>query len=61
MISGIPPSTGTTPGSRSTRKESPPVASVSWKAFVGRLNIAAVRALSIATVALPICVLSIFS
>ena len=43
------------------RHPSPPAASASWKAFVGRLNRADDRALAIATSTLPTWVLSIFS
>src|SRR5205823_2239540 len=34
---GTPPSTGTAPSSRRTRRPTPPPASASWNALVGRL------------------------
>src|ERR1039457_3680707 len=58
LTSGIPPSAATTPGNVRMRRFSPPVASASRNAFVGRLNVAAVRAFSAATCALASCVLS---
>lgn len=61
MAIGTPPSTGTAPCSARMRSPSPPAASASWNAFVGRLNRAAERALLMATSTLPTCASSIRS
>src|SRR2546427_3932172 len=60
-ISGTPPSTGTAPSNLKSRSPAPPPATPSWNTLVGRLKSAAERALSWATLTLPIWVPSIFS
>src|SRR5262245_37911968 len=61
ITSGTPPSTATAPASDRIRQPSPPAASASWNALVGRLNRAAERAFACAMSTLPTCVLSIRS
>src|ERR1700723_4007079 len=61
VMSGTPPPMGIAPGRSRNRSPVPPPATKPSNTLLGRLNRADFRALSIATCALPVWVLSIFS